>query len=208
MDTADQQHGGRRLPAKAGLTGLPPGNAALQFPAINFAGPNAPINWSTTGPFNEAENNFSFADNLQWVHGKHAMMFGFQLQRLQENRTPADTGSNASFSFSNNETAGFSPNGSLLATTGNAYASYLLGAVDSAAITQNYVVEYGARYHDYSAFVQDDWTVSPRLTLNLGVRYDLFGPSREVFNRMSFLNPNLPNPAADALARWNSPAME
>jgi hypothetical protein len=51
-------------PQKAGLTGLPPGNAALQFPAINFAGPNAPINWSTTGPFNEAENNFSFADNL------------------------------------------------------------------------------------------------------------------------------------------------
>jgi len=183
-------------PQKAGLTGLPPGNAALQFPAINFAGPNAPINWSTTGPFNEAENNFSFADNVQWVHGKHAIMFGFQLQRLQDNRTPADTGSNASFSFSNNETAGFSPTGSLLATTGNAYASYLLGAVDSAAITQNYVVEYGARYHDYSAFVQDDWTVSPRLTLNLGVRYDIFGPSSEVFNRMSFLNPNLPNPAA------------
>jgi hypothetical protein len=118
-------------PQKAGLTGLPPGNASLQFPAINFAGPNAPINLATTGPFNEAENNFTFQDNVQWVHGKHAITFGFQLQRLQDNRTPADTGSNASFSFSNKDTAGFSATGSLLATTGNAYASYLLGAVDS-----------------------------------------------------------------------------
>lgn len=182
--------------AKAGLTGLPPGNASLQFPAINFAGPNAPSNWATTGPFNEAENNFTFADNLQWVHGKHAVTTGFQAQSLQENRTPAATGSNASFTFSNNDTAGFSPTGSLLTATGNAYASYLLGAVNSAAITQNSVVVYGARYRDYSAFVQDDWSATSKLTLNLGVRYDYLGPNHEVLNRMSFLNPNMPNPAA------------
>jgi len=81
---------------------------------------------------------------------------------------PADTGSNASFSFSNNDTAGFSAAGALVGTTGNAYASYLLGAVNGATITQNSVVEYGARYFDASAFVQDDWKVNSRLTLNLG----------------------------------------
>ncbi|HEY3454494.1 MAG TPA: TonB-dependent receptor [Bryobacteraceae bacterium] len=182
---------------KAGLTGMPPGNASLAFPAINFAGPNAPNTWGTTGPFNEAENNFTFADNLAWVRGRHSLTFGFQIQRLQDNRTPADTGSNASFSFSNNETAGFLPNSSTLATTtGNAFASYLLGAVDSASVAQNSVVVYGARYHDWSAFVQDDWSVNSRLTMNIGLRYDFFGPSFEVADRMSFLNPDIPNPAA------------
>jgi hypothetical protein len=183
-------------PQKAGLTGLPPGNASLQFPAINFSGPNAPINWATTGPFNEAENNSTFSDNLQWVHGRHVVSFGGQVQWLQDNRTPADTGSNASFTFANNDTAGFSATGALVGTTGNAYASYLLGAVNGATITQNAVVEYGARYFDASAFVQDDWNVNSRLTLNLGVRYDYLGPNHEVVNRMSFLNPNMPNPAA------------
>jgi hypothetical protein len=183
-------------PEKAGLTGLPPGNASLQFPAINFSGPNAPINWATTGPFNEAENNYTFSDNLQWVHGRHSVSFGGQVQWLQDNRTPADTGSNASFSFSNNSTAGFSATGALVGTTGNAYAGYLLGAVDGSTITQNSVVVYGARYFDASAFVQDDWTVNSRLTLNLGVRYDYLGPNHEVKDRMSFLNPLMPNPAA------------
>ena len=183
-------------PAKAGLTGLPPGNASLQFPLINFSGPNAPINWATTGPFNEAENNFTFQDNIEWVRGRHAMTFGVQIQSLQDNRTPANTGSNATFSFANNETAGFSPTGSLVTTTGNAYASYLLGAVDSAAITYNSVVVFGARYRDYSAFVQDDWRVNSKFTVNAGLRWDLLGPSKEVRNRMSFLDPNMPNPAA------------
>jgi hypothetical protein len=182
---------------KAGLTGLPAGQAASAFPQISFTGANAPTNWSTTGPFDEAENDYGFQDSLQWVHGRHSIGIGFQLARLEDNRVklPVD-GTSASFTFANNETAGFSPTGTLLTTTGNAYASYLLGAVDSAAVQDNYVVSAGARYHNYGAYIQDDWTASSRLSLNLGLRYDLFSPVTEVANRMSFLNPNYPNPAA------------
>jgi hypothetical protein len=182
---------------KAGLTGLPAGQAGSAFPQVSFSGPNAPTGWSTTGPFDEAENNYSFQDSLLWVRGRHSINIGFQLTRLEDNRVklPID-GTDASFTFTNNETAGFSPTGTLLTTTGNAYASYMLGAVDSAAVAQNYVVSAGARYHQYGAYIQDDWTVSSRLTLNVGLRYDFFGPGFEVEDRMSFMNPNYPNPAA------------
>jgi hypothetical protein len=186
-----------KYPEKAGLTGLPAyGQAADGFPGVNFSGTNAPNSWAGTGPFNEAENNYTFQDNVGWVHDKHSLTFGFQMQRLQDNNARPTSGTSASLSFSNTPTAGFSPTGTLLTTTGNSYASYLIGGPDSASITQNYVVWNGARYHDYSAFVQDDWAALPHLTVNLGLRWDLFGPSKEAFNRMSFMNPNMPNPAA------------
>jgi hypothetical protein len=122
------------------------------------------------------------------------MTIGGQFQALQNNYTNPDLGSVASFTFTNSETAGFSPTGTLLTATGNAYASYLLGAVNTSSITQNYVATTGGRYKTFAVYFQDDYKVTSRLTLNLGLRYDIFGTYHEVANRMSFLNPTLPNP--------------
>ena len=185
-------------PQKAGLQGLPPGQASLAFPTVNFNGPNAPISWGTTNSiaFDEAINTFVLQNNVQWVRGKHSMTMGGQIEWLQDNYTSPDLGSDATFNFSNSETAGFSSSGTLLNTTGNAYASYLMGAVDSGSVVQNYAATTGARYKDYAMYFQDDFKVTPKLTLNLGLRYDIMGTFQEVANRMSFLNPTLPNPAA------------
>ena len=60
-------------------------------------------------------------------------------------REAAHLGSLATWNFSNAQTAGFSPAGTLLTSTGNAYASYLLGAVNSANVVQDSVVETGGR---------------------------------------------------------------
>lgn len=186
-----------QYPQKAGLTGLPGnGQAALGFPAVNFTGPNVPNNWSSTGPFNEWENAYTGQDSMDWVHGNHIFRFGGTYQNLQDNRASPASGSSATFTFTNNVTAGFSPTGTLLTTTGNAYASYLLGAPDSANIVNNNVVQTGSRFSNFSLFAQDDWKILPKLTLNLGLRWDVYKPFNEQYGRYSFMVPDLPNPAA------------
>lgn len=187
-----------KYPQKAGLKGLPPGEADSSFPEVTFGGPNAPITWRGTDAraFTEALNTYTVQDNVQWVRGKHAVTIGFQTQRLQANERERTYGSLAIFNFSNLQTAGFDARGTLLATTGSSYASYLLGTLNSANITDDFVVGTGGRFRNYAWWVQDDLKLTPRLTLNLGLRHDVMEPYKEVADRWSFLNPDLPNAAA------------
>lgn len=183
---------------KAGLQGIPAGQASNAFPSITFNGPNSPQSWAGTNSqaFDEVANTYVVQDNVQWVRGKHSVTMGAQFQWLQDNYTNPDDRSNATFTFANSETAGYQPNGNLNTATGNSFASYLLGATDSAAVADNGVVTTGARYKDFAAYVQDAYRITEKLTLNLGLRYDVLGVFHEALDRTSFLNATLPNPAA------------
>jgi hypothetical protein len=194
---ADATIGGD-YPNRAGLTGLPAGEAASAFPEIAWGGPNVPTNWRGTNarPFSEALNTFTLQDNVQWTRGRHSVTFGAQLQWLQANEKSRTYGNQATWQFSNSQTAGFNSAGVQQNTTGNAYASYLLGLVNSANVIQDSVVETGGRYKNYSWWVQDNIKVSARLNVNLGLRHDIWTPYVEVLDRESFLNPALLNPGA------------
>jgi hypothetical protein len=182
----------------AGIGGLPPGEASASFPYMSFGGSNAPYSWrnGNSQAFNEVQNNETLQDNLQYTRGRHSIVVGVQMQWLEANEKPNTYGTGSTWNWSSNETAGFNAGSSSpQSTSGNSYASYLLGALDSATVTAQSNVDYGARFKDFSWWLQDNIKVTPKLTINLGIRHDLSSPWVEVENRMSWLNPTLPNPA-------------
>jgi hypothetical protein len=187
-----------KYPQAAGLRGLPPGEADSAFPEVSFAGPNAPVNWRGTDSraFSESLENYTLQNNLQWLLGKHSLTAGFQIQKMYSHQKERTYGSLATFAFSNSQTAGFSPTGTLLNTTGNAYASYLLGDLNGATIIEDSIGGTTGLLPTYALWLQDDFKVSSRLALNLGLRYDVMKPYTEKQDRWSFMNAELPNPAA------------
>lgn len=131
---------------------------------------------------------YLYSPSLSWTRGKHNLKFGAEVRKLQNNFTLGpDSGS---FTFSRNATALPGEPG-----TGNVLASYLLGLVNVGSLSIPPVT--GTRHSYYGFYVQDDYKIRPDITLNLGLRYDIFTPLTEVNDNHSILNPTLPNPGAD-----------
>jgi hypothetical protein len=183
---------------KSGLKGLPPGDASDAFLEAAFAGPNAPSGWRGTNSRDFEDNNYNYTiqDSLLWIKNKHSFKFGFQYQRTEDRTKTNDTGSLLTTNFSNLQTAGFNSSGVLQSGTGNAYASFLLGALNSATVNADSVVLTTAQFSGYAWWVADDWRVNQRLTLNLGLRHDIMLPYEEKGDNFTFLDPTIPNPAA------------
>ncbi|HEX3966777.1 MAG TPA: TonB-dependent receptor [Edaphobacter sp.] len=179
-----------------GITGLPDGQAAGGFPSVTFAGTAAPTNWGGEPASVTIAENYTLLDNVQWNVGKHSLTIGGQIAWLLYQVTPNTGGSSfLTMATAVTETAGLQ-NGTFAATpnTGLSYASFLIGQIDKGSLTQNVVQEYGSRFRAISPYVQDNWKVTEKLTLDLGLRYDFFPSLREAHDNMSFFNPNLPNP--------------
>ena len=121
--------------------------------------------------------------------------FGLQAQRMDADERERTYGSLATFGFSNLQTAGFSPTGTLDAASGNAYASYLLGELNATTVIEDSEVATSGRFYTYAFWAQDDFKLRPNLSLNLGLRYDIMKPYTELYDRWSFMDATMPNPA-------------
>ena len=146
---------------------------ATNFPIISFDNPQVGDNNSFSETFigNSFQGDFSGAniitgDTVTWSKGRHSFTFGGDFTAHQVN---SHAGSGAlAFNFANNTTG--APSQGYAQYVGFGFASYLLGAVNTASETTPYNL-YG-RQKAMSLFAQDNYKVTPKLTLNLGLRWN------------------------------------
>lgn len=125
-------------------------------------------------------NTFQYVGSLNYIRGGHNLKLGGDFRRRQFTvfQGPEPRGE---FLFDANFTN--DPTGTVRGS-GNAFASFLLGYPASTG-RRNHLVWPGLRSSEFAAYLQDDWRASRRLTLNLGVRYEVFTPFTEVANRIA-----------------------
>lgn len=140
-------------------------------------------------------NNYNASVSLSRSAGAHFLKAGYEGRMLRINVWEARAA--GSFSFSRQFTQGPNP----LATTalgGHGFASFLLGAGNSGLVYQNWKnVASQSFYHAW--YLQDDWRVTDRLTVNAGLRYDFDMPRTERYDRMSWFDPDVQSPLADVV---------
>ena len=181
-----------------GIQGLPPGQVSNAFPIFAFSGTDALSGWNTNQKtYSETTNTYDLVDNLQYLRGKHSFTVGGIRQWLQDNYTAYTTGTSPlSLGYSAAQTGGYS-SGTLIGTSGNDFASFMLSQVNSGSFSQYAVPTSYGRMHPWSIYGQDDYAFSPKLKFNIGLRWDNFPPYYEAQNHVSFMNPTVLNPAVN-----------
>ncbi len=133
----------------------------------------------------EIDNFFEASDTLSWVKGKHNLKIGADWQAPQQNIVDyGNVGGSWTFAASQTNIGSGNP-GTVLgipnATTGNGFATLLLGYPSGVSIAPA-VIPYQYRWKYWAFFLQDDFKVSSRLTLNVGLRYQIEVPRSEKHN--------------------------
>src|SRR5689334_1602530 len=169
------------------------------FPAVGInnyysLAPGSPSNT------NYKENTFDISDRVTLIKGRHLLHFGAGAIIFRADSTAWGNLVGASVGFTGVYTAG-SNTGALASNSGSSYADFLLGYVQNWSALNS--PEYGGRLKNPGVFVQDDFKVTPKLTLNLGLRWEGNTGWSDVNNNVRSFDPNVLNPATGQLgAMW------
>jgi len=166
------------LSATYGFQGVPftAGSNIGGLPSLTFGNGDQAIGSATFLPAIEKQYSYVIGDNLNWTRGRHALKFGGEL-RFEEFTLLEPAAARGTLGFGND----FTDNPGAIATGGDSFATFLLGIPDSGSITAINNVVYHRQI--YAGYALDDFKVTPRLTLNLGLRYEFFSTVKEANNK-------------------------
>ncbi|HWE50702.1 MAG TPA: TonB-dependent receptor [Bryobacteraceae bacterium] len=135
------------------------------------------------GPYNEANKNYTFFDNLSWIRGRHTFRFGFVVNRYNKTENAANSGINqGTFAFSSTG----APSGT--SAFNQAFANFLLGNVATfTQSSQDLTPDLWAWQTE--AYAQDDFKFTPRITVSLGVRWSYFGQPTDSKGELTNFDP-------------------
>jgi hypothetical protein len=173
---------GKDVPSLLGLTGgytnvIGPNFSIADMTSLGGDTSKLALRYQTIG---------AFTDTVSKLIGRHNLRMGFEMRvSLDNNYQPGAI--SGSFSFARDLTG----NPQSPSATGFGPATFLLGTVSSGSSTYGIAKADGFRY--YAGFLQDDFKFNPRLTLNLGLRYEYIGAPTERFGRYSNFDPTALN---------------
>jgi Carboxypeptidase regulatory-like domain/TonB dependent receptor len=170
-------------PSALGFTNVNPDDPGGVAPPIMFT-TSFNLGPSPQGPTKEHDATFQWTDDVTVTRGKHEIKFGGDVRRVRDNFN-FDFFNNGSFDF----TSGF---------TGNSLADFVGGFPDNYFQFSRAI--YGIRTSEFDFYGQDTWKILPRLTINIGLRYEYNTPQRDIHNEIigffpgqqSTLFPNAP----------------
>jgi hypothetical protein len=174
-----QVNNGTNIAAKYGLGGIPFGPALGGFPGMGFGGYINGIGVPSYMPSYEKQNVLQIIDNVSKVWGTHTVKFGvnFQHVRFYGLQPPNGIG-NQQFNGTYTSDPG-QPN----IVTGSGVADFLLDDMNNSTLN-TVAPTTNLRWYE-AAYVQDDWRVMPRLTLNLGLRWEYTQPMQALGNEQA-----------------------
>jgi hypothetical protein len=163
----------------SGFTDLFPGNGQGVLPGIALTDPagvygnfGEDAGYIPNGIYN-SNPTYTFRDNVNKVLGKHILQFGAYIAAAQKNEFGGELANGSYPGY-----LSFDPSTYPKGSTGNPFADLLLGNIASFG-QQNHLLKYYNRYKLFEPYFQDDWHITNRLTLNLGMRFSLFETYRE-----------------------------
>jgi hypothetical protein len=162
------------------------------FPVVNFSGGTAGPNGLGGPDFStNANGRITFTETVAWTRGRHSIKFGGNFWPEYAN---GREGGSSSGSFTFNSLTTSQPNNAKYTSWGSSFASFLLGELSNASVSEPYA--RGERVRSYALFAQDEWRATERLTLSYGLRWEGNGAPFEPNGAASGFSPLIPNPLA------------